>query len=138
MIIDEMVLESEYSKFIDFIQLNSGEKFEAFATSKYLKKEENYKYKVHEEARDNLDNKLWRPEQIGTGKIQKKVISAIKARVNYDFEMVDNNIINWRQKDDFSKKTNIKKLEKTLFDFYKSKIRDRAKLVYQSDKILAV
>jgi len=35
-----------------------------------------------------------------------------------------NNLINWRKVDDFSKKTKNEKLETTLFNFYKSKIKD--------------
>jgi len=124
MIINEDILEVEFTKFVDFIQKESGEKFEAFITSKYLNEQENYKYKVHEEAKANLANKLWKPEDIGTGKIQQRVSSAIKARVNYNGEMVDNNLVNWRQKDSFSKKPNNEKLESTLFNFYKTKIKD--------------
>ena len=122
--VNEGILEVEFTKFVDFIQKESGEKFESFATSKYLNDQENYKYAVHKEARDNLANKLWKPEDIGTGKIQKRVSSAIKARVNYNSEMVDNNLVNWRQKDSFSKKINSEELETTLFNFYKTKIKD--------------
>lgn len=124
MIVNESILEIEFTSFVNFIQLISGDRFEAFATSNFLNNEENYKYKVHEEANDNLDKKLWKSEDIGTGKIQKRMASAIKARVNHNLGMIDNNLINWRQKDEFSKKTNSEKLETTLFNFYKSKIKD--------------
>lgn len=124
MTINQDILEAAFTNFTDFVLFKSGEKFEAFATSKYLKNEENYKYEVYNEARNALANKHWKPEDIGTGEIQKKVSSAIKARVNYNFEMIDNNLVDWRQKDDFSKKTNSELLESTLFNFYKSKIKD--------------
>jgi hypothetical protein len=58
MIVNEGKLEVEFTNFVDFIQSNSGDKFEAFAKSKYLIDQENYKYKVHEEARNNLTRKV--------------------------------------------------------------------------------
>lgn len=72
-----------------------------------------------------MGNKWWKPEDIGTGKIQKAVSSAIKTRVNHSFQMVDNNLVDWRKKDDFDKIGKNKNLETTLFNFYKSKISDR-------------
>lgn len=122
--VNEDILEDKFAKFVDFIKSESGEKFEAFASSKYLKKEENYKYIVYEEAKGNLANKLWKPEHIGTGKIKERVNSAIKASVNYNYERVANNLVDWRQKDNFTKKINSEKLESILFNFYKSKIKD--------------
>lgn len=124
MIIEQSILESLYSQFVGFIASHTGESFNSFEKSGYLNGEENYKYKVYEEARENLANKYWKSEDIGTGKIQQKVSSAIKARVNYRHEMVDNNLVNWRQKDIFSKKAISKSLEDLCFNFYKSNIKD--------------
>lgn len=118
------ILETRFTEFVQFIKTSSGENFQIFATSKYLDNQENYKYKVYEEARESLGNKWWKPEDIGTGKIQQSVSSAIKTRVNHNFKMVDNNLVDWRKKDAFSKRPKSKTLETTLFNFYKSKIKD--------------
>lgn len=124
MIVSTENLELHFTEFVQFIKTTSNENFHAFATSKYLDNQENYKYKVYEEARENLGNKWWKPEDIGTGKIQQAVSSAIKTRVNHNFEIVDNNLVDWRKKDDFSKRPKSKTLETTLFNFYKSKTKD--------------
>lgn len=124
MIVNEDILEVEFTSFVNFILKNPGDKFESFDTSKYLIDEENYKYKVYDEARNNLANKYWKPEDIGTGKIQQRVSSSIESKVTYNGKIVNNNLVNWRLQDMFSKKGNSEKLERTLFNFYKSKIKD--------------
>jgi hypothetical protein len=113
MIVSQDILEKQFDEFVNFIYKESGEKFETFATSKYLEKHENYKNRVCDEARDKLANKSWKTEDIGTGKIQEKVSSAINTKTN-------NNLINWRQIDVFAKKTMDEKLEATFYKFYKS------------------
>jgi len=124
MVVEIETLSKLFVEFTDFIKNSSGEDFQTFATSKYLINNENYKYKVYDEARESLGNTRWKPEDIGTGKIQKAVNTSIKTRVNHNFQMVDNNLIDWRKKDDFSKRAVDGALEKTIFDFYKSKSRD--------------
>lgn len=117
-------LEKFFTDFSEFVTTVDKKPFTTFKTSNLVAKTENYKYSVYEEARENLGNKWWKPEDIGTGKIQQAVSSAIKTRVNHSFEMVDNNLVDWRKKDDFSKRTKSKTLETILFNFYKSKIKD--------------
>ena len=114
--VNQDILEVEFTNFANFIQSISGEKFEDFRKSRYLNSEENYKYTVYEEARENLSNKYWKPEEIGTGKILYKVNLAIKTKI------INNKLINWRQIDDFSKKPKSETLEAVLFNFYKDKI----------------
>lgn len=125
MTIDIEILEKLYADFTDFIRVTSNEKFTAFRSSKFVDQEENYKYSVYEEARENLGNKFWKLEDIGTGKIQQNVNSAIRTRVNHKHQMFDNNLIDWRKKDEFAKIPKNKNLETTLFNFYKSKISDQ-------------
>jgi hypothetical protein len=124
MTIEIETLSKLFVEFAEFIKKSSAEDFQTFATSKYLINNENYKYNVYEEARESLGNSRWKVEDIGTGKIQKAVNTSIKTKVNHNFQMVDNNLIDWRKKDDFSKRAIDRTLEKTIFDFYKSKIRD--------------
>lgn len=124
MTINTDILERNFLVFSDFIKNQDGQPFKTFADSKFIDDRENYKYSVYKEARENLGNKLWKPEEIGTGKIQKAVISAIQTRVNHNYQMVDNNLVDWRKKDDFKKLPKKKSLESLLFHFYKSKRKD--------------
>ena len=117
------ILEKLFTDFSEFVATVDKKPFTTFKTSQLVDKTENYKYSVYDEARENLGNKWWKPEDIGTGKIQDAVSSAIKTRVNHSFEMVDNNLVDWRKKDDFTKIAKNKNLETTLFNFYKSKIK---------------
>ena len=123
MTIETNILERNFVAFSDFIKNQDGLPFKTFADSKFIDDRENYKYSVYKEARENLGNKWWKPEDIGTGKIQKAVSSAIQTRVNHNYQMVDNNLVDWRKKDDFNKLPKKKSLESLLFDFYKSKRR---------------
>lgn len=122
--IEKNILERNFSLFSDFIKNQDGLPFTRFADSKFIDNRENYKYSVYREARENLGNKWWKQEDIGTGKIQQAVSSAIQTRVNHNFQMVDNNLVDWRKKDDFKKLPKSKFLEKLLFEFYKSKRKD--------------
>ena len=117
-------LEFLFADFVDFIKQQTGDTFVSFQSSSYLDKEENYKYQVSKEANESLDQKHWKETDIGTGKIQQKVNSAIQTRLHYNYQWHDNNLIDWRKKDDFAKRPKSKPLEQTLFDFYKSKIKD--------------
>ena len=117
-------LEFLFADFVRFIKQQTGDTFVSFQSSSYLDKEENYKYQVSKEAKENLDQKHWKETDIGKGKIQQKVNSAIQTRLHYNYQWHDNNLIDWRKKDDFAKRPNSKSLEQTLFDFYKSKIKD--------------
>jgi hypothetical protein len=124
MTISTNILEQYFAEFAEFITTKDKQLFTSFRTSKYIDRNENYKYSVYEEARENLGNKWWKPINIGTGKIQEKVNLAIKTKVIHSEQIVDNNLVDWRKKDDFSKRIISKTLEETLFNFYKSKIKD--------------
>lgn len=119
------ILEKEFSGFKNLVYENDGQPFKSFKTSQFIDDNENYKYSVYQEARENLNNKFWKPEDVGTGKIKKSVESAIKTRVIHNYRMTDNNLVDWRLKDDFSKRANNRAIEQLFFDFYKSKIKDQ-------------
>lgn len=119
------ILDRLFNDFVNFVSTADNKPFAEFKTSSFIDKAENYKYSVYDEARENLGQKFWKPEDIGTGKIQQAVSSAIKTRINHSFQIVDNNLVDWRKKDDFAKISKNKNLETTLFNFYKSKISDQ-------------
>lgn len=114
MILDIDILEKKFLLFSEFIETQDGQSFETFSESKFVIEKEGYKYNVYTEAREKLGNKWWKQEDIGTGKIQNAVISAIQTKVS-------NNLINWREKDSFKKSPKKKSIENLFFDFYKSK-----------------
>ena len=119
------ILDRLFNDFVKFVSTADNKTFTNFKISAFIDKAENYKYSVYDEARENLGQNWWKAEDIGTGKIQQAVSSAIKTRVNHSFQMVDNNLVDWRKKDDFAKTSKNKNLETTLFNFYKSKISDQ-------------
>ncbi|WP_080056558.1 hypothetical protein [Spirosoma aerolatum] len=126
MTISTDILERIFDNFTDFVSTKDEKKFTDFKSSKYIDTAENYKYSVYEEARENLGQKWWKSEDIGSGKIQNAVSSAIKTRVTHNFQTVDNNLVDWRKKDAFAKTAKNKNLETTLFNFYKSKISNQS------------
>lgn len=124
MIIPLENLEVLFLDFVEFIKQQTGETFTSFQKSPYLNKEENYKYGVSKEAKESLDQKHWKEIDIGTGKIQQKVNSAIHTKLHHQFQWHENNLVDWRKKDDFAKRSKSKSLEKVLFNFFKNKIKD--------------
>jgi len=124
--VDIEILERQFSDFLQLIESQDKKPFERFKGSQFIENEENYKYSVHKEAKKKLGQKRWKKEDIGTGKIREAVESAIELKVYHNGKIVDNNLVYWRQKGNFSKKTESKtrEIENTLFHFYKNKIKD--------------
>ncbi len=118
-------LELLFNDFSKFISIEDEKPFISFKTSAWIDKTENYKYAVYNEARENLGNKRWKTKDIGSGVIQKSVSSAIQTKVIHDYRQVENNLIDWRKKDNFNKISQNSKLEELFFNFYKSKIPDQ-------------
>lgn len=130
MTVNTEILEAQFTKFKEFVENKDGKLFTTFHNSSYFVDEEKYKWLIYNEARSILANKYWKNEDIGTGKILQKVNSAIQIKVSYKGQKIDNNLIDWRQKDDFNKVNSSKDLEQILFDFYKSKISDNQAFDY--------
>lgn len=122
MTVSTNILEELFQKFTEFIQAISGENFASFKTSAYIDEQENYKFSIYWEAKRQIGSKNWKTEDVGTGKIQKSVDSAILRKIIHNGKNEDNNLIYWMQKDDFSKLKTDKDLEQLFFDFYKNKI----------------
>ncbi|MDI9882741.1 HNH endonuclease [Flectobacillus longus] len=118
------ILEQLFDSFVALIQNADKQPFTHFSSSQFIDNQENYKYSVYHEAIKNLGSKLWKEGDIGTGKIKKNVSSAIQTKAIHNHRNVDNNLLYWREKDNFSKSSNNKALERILFDFYKYKVDD--------------
>lgn len=120
--ISNELLEQLFNEFTDFLKAIAGESFTTFKKSNYVDEQEHYKYSIYNEAKRLLGNRDWKPEDIGTGRIQKAVESAILKKVIHNNRSVENNLIHWMKKDNFSKLGKNKELEQSFFDFYKNKI----------------
>lgn len=101
MIVSTNILEELFRQFTEFHQVISAENFISFKTSAYIDEQENYKYSIYREAKRQIGSKDWKLDDIGTGKIQKSVDSAILRKVIHNGKTEDNNLIYWMQKDNF-------------------------------------
>lgn len=122
--ITEKTFEYALTEFKNIIQKDTNENLENFKTNRFIDEHENYKYAVLEQAKSSLLTKTWKEEEIGNGRILKAVKDSIHTNVIYNYETHQNNLIDWRKKDNFSKLKANPKNEKLLFDFFKSKIKD--------------
>ena len=116
-------LERLYQDFVSFLRAKD-EDFKNFATSPFIDKDENYKYAVSEQAKESLGQQWWKQSDIGTGKIQEKVKQAIKTKLIYKYQYHNNNLVDWRKRDDFAKLPKSVNLETILFNFFKNKTKD--------------
>jgi predicted HNH restriction endonuclease len=122
MTISNEILENLFADFTEFVSTKDKVPFSTFNSSKYFDNQEKYKEAVYKEARETINNGRWKQEDIGTGKIYKTIVDAIKDKVIYKYEQCNNNLINfWTIRDDFKKYKPSKSFEQLLFDFYKSK-----------------
>lgn len=122
--INEKTFEYALSEFKNIVEKDTNENLVEFKTNRFIDEHENYKYAVLEQAKNSLLTKTWKEDEIGNGRILKAVKDSIQTNVIYNFETHQNNLIDWRKKDNFSKLKANQKNEKLLFEFFKSKIKD--------------
>lgn len=122
--ITEKTLDYTFSEFKNIVEKNTNQKLVDFKTNSFVDENENYKYAVLEQAKNSLLTKTWKENEIGNGRILKAVKDSIQTNVIYNYQSNQNNLIDWRKKDNFSKLKANKNNEKLLFDFFKSKIQD--------------
>lgn len=123
-IINEKTFEYALSEFKNIVEKDTTKKLSEFKTNSFIDEHENYKYAVLEQAKNSLLTKTWKEDEIGNGRILKSVKDSIQTNVIYNYETHQNNLIDWRKKDNFSKLKANKKNEKLLFEFFKSKLTD--------------
>jgi len=117
---DQQRMADLFADFLEFVEDKDKKSLTEFKLSPYIDEQENYKYSIYEQTRYSLKNKSWEKEDIGTGKIQKYVADAIKRQIYHNGLPDKHNLIDWRKKDDFSKRQKDSTLEEALFRFYKS------------------
>ncbi|NUQ13707.1 MAG: HNH endonuclease [Flavobacteriales bacterium] len=123
--IDPNAFEDEYADFIDrAVRYADGKPFTGF-DHPLVSPSESYKKEVHSVARGKLLIQFWKPTDIGTGRIHREVLSALKTQVRHRGLHVVNNLLDWRLKDDFAKGANTKAMEQVLFELFKSKASDQ-------------
>jgi hypothetical protein len=110
------IFEMVHSGFNKLLTENINESKIDLKKHPVIEKNENYKYEIIEDAKNQLLLKTWKENDIGTGTILRNIKNAINVK--------SNNLIDWRKKDDFKKLKSNKENEKFLFDFFKSKIKD--------------
>ena len=101
--INETIFENAYLGFNEIVKGNSDEIILDFKTQPFIDKKENYKYAVLDEAKNQLLTKTWKENDIGSGRILDCVKNSIQTSVIYNFRKEENNLIDWRKKDDFNK-----------------------------------
>lgn len=122
MLVSKDILERCYASFTKFVSSKDNQPFTTFKSSKYIDREENYKYSVWDESRVYLASKYWRSEDVGSGRIQNNIVLAMPNKVQHLGIKLDNNLFNWRHRDDFKKLPLSKELERYLYNFYKNKV----------------
>lgn len=114
--IDIFIFEKYFDLFINLVESKSKTKFISFPSNRYTEESEGYKDEIYEKARNNLRFWKWKKENIGTGEIISKVISAIKLDNN------ENNLVDWRLTSKFEGKTKNEEMlnnyEKIFFNFF--------------------
>ena len=127
--ITEKIFEDTFSDFKNIVKKYTEVDIVDFKTNSFVDKKENYKYAVLEQAKGKLLTKTWKEGEIGNGRILKAVKDSIQTNVIYNYEAHQNNLINWRKKDNFSNLKANQKTEKLFFEFFKSKIKDEKAFV---------
>ncbi|MBZ0109411.1 MAG: DUF3883 domain-containing protein [Candidatus Scalindua rubra] len=120
--INEKTFEHALSEFKNIVEKDTNENLVEFKTNSFIDEHENYKYAVLEKAKNSLLSKTWKEDEIGNGRILEAVKNSIQTDVIYNYKTHQNNLIDWRKRDNFGNLKANPKIEKFLFDFFKSKI----------------
>ena len=120
-------LERIYIEFLEYVYQDKDYKISSFKTDNRIDNWENYKYELHKSARDKLKTFNWDIKKAGKGNILNYTKEAITEAANYKGKQQQNNLIDWRKKDDFSNLENNKQLEIALFNFIKHKEKNDEK-----------
>lgn len=114
--ISQDIFEIVYSGFNNLLSEKIDDEKIDLKNHPVIVEQENYKYKIIDDAKNQLKLKIWKESDIGSGTILRNVQNSINVK--------SNNLIDWRKKDDFKKLKANRDNEQFLFDFFKSKIND--------------
>jgi hypothetical protein len=118
-IITNQIFNATFEKFVEIVETLSDQPFKKLKTNSYINEQEGYKYIVQREAKSKLLSKTWNKNTFGQGNITTLVNAAIQNKKG-----IENNLIDWRKKDNFKKIKPSKENEELLFNFFKSKIKN--------------
>ena len=121
--VDPYLFEQHFEWFRKYVEDKSHAAFHSFPSNRYTEDNEGYKDTIYTEARKRLDFWKWNEKDIGSGKIVRSVVSALKLYNNL------NNLVDWRilQKfeealEDVEKR---QEYEQGFFDFYHNRHDDK-------------
>ncbi|WP_324023740.1 DUF3883 domain-containing protein [Maribacter sp. BPC-D8] len=131
--ITKEIFDKAFSGFKIIVEEGSKVGLTDFKTNPFVIENENYKYEVLKQAKAKLLTKTWKENEIGNGRILEAVKNSIQTDIIYNYKTHQNNLIDWRKKDNFKNLSTSKETEKLLFDFFKSKIKDEVSFSKFSD-----
>ncbi len=126
--VDEFLFEKYFQIWKAYVEKESGEVFISFSSNSKTSEGEGYKENfILPTAWSKLDRKNWKVEDIGTGKLLKRVIHAI--------EIKGNNLLPWDARYGEDSKPHValckalgtekqKRIEQIFFDLYKNIVED--------------
>lgn len=121
--VNQYFFDCQFQAFKSFAKEKSGMEFISFASNPYVENQENYKYRIYEDARKNLGFQFWASSDIGSGKIVNSAIHAI--------ELETNNLVPWQKRygpksrphqllfEAKEQPTLLREIEKALFSLYR-------------------
>jgi len=123
--INDTIFKKAYLAFKKRVESESNVELKSIKDHPYFDDRENYKYVVLNNAKNELLLKTWKEDDIGNGYILEAVKNSIQTSVVYNGKKVDNNLIDWRKKDNFNKLKPDVETERLFFNFFKSKVKDQ-------------
>ena len=108
---DKAKFEQCMRYFLSYVETYSGDRFTGFENNYFLEKEEGYKHKVYEAARNCLQIASWEKEHIGTGYIAERFRDAYNQKRNLVFYRSDN-------KTELQIEENVVETEALLYNLY--------------------
>lgn len=122
--ITENIFAAVYTEVKSRIENETLSPLKDFKTNPFVVRHENYKYDVLEKAKNALHLSEWHKEEIGNGRITEYVRNSIQLKIDSNGRRVNNNLLDWRKKDDFQKLTSSSGIETNLIAFFKSRVTD--------------
>lgn len=119
--IDPKAFKEHYADFVDrAARYADGMPFTGF-DHPMVDPRESYKKEVHTDARARLLSKTWRPEDIASGLIHERVDDALMAEVVHREQVIKNNLVDWRARDDYKKHPRSQAVDQVIYDLFKDK-----------------